>query len=193
MRSRCVTRRCRLPRIEGSIGYWVWRAVDLENRWQAGVNHCCNAEADREEIGHRFDGRAPTRQDGPVLTIRFSGRDSFVAGVSEMLASGKHLNSLRVSMGSWWAGQGRCWAIGCGCHAPGTDLLAGAISLIEQSVARFFAGRLEPLAEAPPLPAPVKAPSCGIICRSCARGSPAGSRKKSGCGSGRFIGRRRIG
>jgi len=86
-------------------------------------------------------------QEAPVLTIAFSGQASFAAGMAEMLASGTlpelvtKLDGEPVGIARPMLGD-RLWL-----SRAGTDILAGALSLIEQGVVRFGAGALRPLAE----------------------------------------------
>lgn len=85
----------------------------------------------------------------PVLTLEFCGRSTFPAGVAEMLASGR-LPELAVRLDGVAVARGRpmlsdrLW-LSRSCN----DLLAGAISLVVQSVARFSAGELVPIADGP--------------------------------------------
>lgn len=85
----------------------------------------------------------------PVLTLEFCGRSTFPAGVAEMLASGRlpelaiRLDGVAVVRGRPMLGD-RLW-LSRSCN----DLLAGAISLVVQSVARFSAGELVPIADSP--------------------------------------------
>lgn len=87
----------------------------------------------------------------PVLTLEFCGHNAFPAGLAEMLASGR-LPELAVRLDSVTVARGRpmlsdrLWLSRI-CD----DLLAGAISLVAQSVARFSAGELEPIADGPKL------------------------------------------
>ncbi|WP_244440036.1 glucosamine inositolphosphorylceramide transferase family protein [Mesorhizobium metallidurans] len=92
-------------------------------------------------------------QGTPVLTLEFYGHSTFPAGVAEMLASGRspelavRLNGVTVAKGRPMLSD-RLWL-----SRISNDLLAGAISLIAQSVARFSAGELAPIAESPaPIP-----------------------------------------
>jgi hypothetical protein len=85
----------------------------------------------------------------PVLTLEFCGQSTFPAGVAEMLASGRlpelsaRLDGVTVARGRPMLSD-RLW-LSRSCN----DLLAGAISLVAQSVARFFAGELVPIADSP--------------------------------------------
>lgn len=91
-------------------------------------------------------------RSSPVLTIEFLGTRSLSQGMAEMFATGDQpelttrLNGVPVGLARPMIGD-RVWL-----SRAGNDLLAGAISLIEQSVARFFSGQLEPLAETPHAP-----------------------------------------
>ncbi|WP_245436979.1 glucosamine inositolphosphorylceramide transferase family protein [Mesorhizobium helmanticense] len=93
------------------------------------------------------------RRDTPVLTLEFCGHGAFPAGVAEMLASDRspelaaRLDGVAVARGRPMLSD-RLW-LSRSCN----DLLAGAISLVAQSVARFFAGELVPIADSPaPIP-----------------------------------------
>ena len=82
--------------------------------------------------------------EGPVLSLAFCGQPSFEAGLGPSLRDG--LPELVVYLDGVAVGRAqpmlndRVWAA-----RASADLLAGAISLVEQSVARFFAGELRPL------------------------------------------------
>jgi hypothetical protein len=82
----------------------------------------------------------------PVLRLTFNGRDNFAHGLGQMLATGA-LPVVTTTMGTETVGMARpmlsdrLWLT-----RAGNDVLAGAISLVEQSVARFFAGALVPVA-----------------------------------------------
>lgn len=88
-------------------------------------------------------------QDAPVLTLDFCSRGKFPDGLAAMLASGQlpelvtRLDGVPVGRARPMLGD-RLWL-----SRLGNDLLAGAISLVAQSVARFFAGKLTPIADAP--------------------------------------------
>lgn len=90
-----------------------------------------------------------TGQDAPVLRLEFCGRNSFPAGVAAMLASGQ-LPELGARLDGVVVAQARpmladrLW-LSRSCN----DLLAGAMSLIMQTVARFFAGKLVPVTDNP--------------------------------------------
>ncbi|WP_292448800.1 hypothetical protein [Mesorhizobium sp.] len=86
----------------------------------------------------------------PVLTLEFCGHSTFPAGVAEMLASGR-LPELAVRLDGVAVARGRpmlsdrLWLSRI-CN----DLLAGAISLVAQSVARFSQGQLVPITDCSP-------------------------------------------
>ncbi|MDB5551214.1 MAG: hypothetical protein JWL86_1198 [Rhizobium sp.] len=85
---------------------------------------------------------------GNVLTISFCGHRTLVDGIAALLASGEAqaqtcLDGAVVGRARPMLGD-RVWL-----SRIGNDLLAGAISLVAQSVVRYFAGGLTPLAEAP--------------------------------------------
>jgi hypothetical protein len=92
----------------------------------------------------------------PVLSLEFCGQKNFPAGLVEMLASGElpelvaRLDGVAVGRAHPMLGD-RLWL-----SRLGNDLLAGAISLVVQSVTRFFAGKLTPVADATE-PAPTHA------------------------------------
>lgn len=94
-----------------------------------------------------------TGQAAPVLGLEFCGHDTFPAGVTAMLASGQlpeltaRLDGVVVARARPMLAD-RLW-LSRSCN----DLLAGALSLVMQSVARFFAGKLMPIADNP-APAP---------------------------------------
>ncbi|UVC12101.1 hypothetical protein IHQ71_26080 [Rhizobium sp. TH2] len=83
-------------------------------------------------------------QRGNVLTIRFCGRRNLAEGIAALLASGE------AQVETWLDGAvfgrarpmlgDRLWL-----SRLGNDLLAGAMSLVAQSVVRYFGGRLTPL------------------------------------------------
>lgn len=85
----------------------------------------------------------------PILTLEFCGHNTFPAGVVEILAS-KCLPELAVRLDGTTVARGRpvqwdrLW-LSRSCN----DLLAGAISLLVQSVARFMAGKLVPVGDLP--------------------------------------------
>lgn len=93
-----------------------------------------------------------TRQATPVLKLEFCGQDTFPAGINAMLASGQlpelaaRLDGVVVARARPMLGD-RFWL-----SRTSDDLLAGAMSLIMQSVARFFAGKLEPIADSAQAP-----------------------------------------
>ena len=85
----------------------------------------------------------------PVLTLEFGGEPHLSDGISRLLASGQpaevtvRLDGVAVGRARPMIGD-RVW-LGRGSN----DLLSGAISLVEQSIARFGAGRLLPIDEPP--------------------------------------------
>ncbi|WP_448114984.1 glucosamine inositolphosphorylceramide transferase family protein [Mesorhizobium amorphae] len=85
----------------------------------------------------------------PVLTLEFCGHSTFPAGLVDILA-GKCLPELAVRLDGATIARGRpvlwdrLW-LSRSCD----DLLAGAISLLVQSVARFAAGKLVPITDLP--------------------------------------------
>lgn len=85
----------------------------------------------------------------PVLTLEFCGHGTFPAGVAEMLAGDRspelavRLDGVAVARGRPMLSD-RLW-LSRSCN----DLLAGAISLVAQSVARFSAGELVPIGDSP--------------------------------------------
>jgi hypothetical protein len=85
----------------------------------------------------------------PVLTLDVCGRSNFPAGLAEMLATGQlpelvtRLDGVAVGRARPMLGD-RVWL-----SRLGNDLLAGAISLVAQSVTRFFAGKLTPIKDVP--------------------------------------------
>lgn len=89
----------------------------------------------------------------PVLTVDFDGQRGLEAGLAAMLAGGMRpeltarLNGVAVATARPMIGD-RVWL-----SRAGSDLLAGAVTLIEMCVTRFAAGRLLPMA-APVPPAP---------------------------------------
>jgi hypothetical protein len=88
----------------------------------------------------------------PVLRLAFAGQSSFERGLGPALRDG--LPELVASLDGIPVGRARpmlndrVWAA-----RASADLLAGAAALVEQSVARFFAGELAPLAEPSAKPA----------------------------------------
>lgn len=84
----------------------------------------------------------------PVLTIEFCGRDNFADGMAAMLASGQ-LPELATYLDGVAVGRARpMWSRHLWLSNSSNDILSAAHSLILQSVSRFFAGRLEPVANA---------------------------------------------
>lgn len=88
-----------------------------------------------------------TAQAAPILTLEFCGRSTFPAGITAFLAGGPapelaaRLDGVVVARARPMLSD-KFWL-----SRTSNDLLAGAISLIMQSVARFFAGKIEPLAD----------------------------------------------
>jgi hypothetical protein len=88
-------------------------------------------------------------QGAPVLTLDFAGRRKFIEGVAGMFSTKcppelvARLDGVAVARARPMLTD-RLWM-----SRAADDLLAGAISLIEQSVKRFKAGQLQPLAETP--------------------------------------------
>jgi hypothetical protein len=88
----------------------------------------------------------------PVLTLEFSGEAILSSGINRLLASGgpaqivARLDGVAVAQARPMIGD-RVW-LGRGSN----DLLAGAISLVEQCIARFSTGRLLPIDETPKPP-----------------------------------------
>jgi hypothetical protein len=82
----------------------------------------------------------------PVLRLLFNGQAHFADGLSQMLATGA-LPVVTTILATETVGiarpmlSDRLWLT-----RVSNDVLAGAISLVEQSVARFFAGALVPVA-----------------------------------------------
>ncbi|WP_412535201.1 hypothetical protein [Mesorhizobium sp. BAC0120] len=85
----------------------------------------------------------------PALTIEFCGCDSFPAGLSAMVASGRlpelaaRINGAIVARARPMVSD-RLWLT-----RASNDLLAGAISLIVQAVGHFSAGKTPVIADAP--------------------------------------------
>lgn len=93
---------------------------------------------------------AGVARDGqvPLLRLTFNGRSRFTDGMSQMLATGA-LPLVTTVLAEQTMGIARpMLSDGVWLTRASNDILAGAISLVEQSVARFFAGSLAPL-EAP--------------------------------------------
>lgn len=90
--------------------------------------------------------------DAPTLTLSFAGQMDLAAGLSAMIGRQElpeivaWLDGVAVGRARPMIGD-RVWLT----HAA-SDLLAGAIGLVEQCVARFEAGRLAPLPEPIRLP-----------------------------------------
>ena len=92
-------------------------------------------------------GEPEASHPGNVLTIRFCGYRTLADGIATLLDSGEAqveicLDDAIVGRARPMLGD-RLWL-----SRIGDDLLAGAISLVAQGVARYFAGRLTPLADA---------------------------------------------
>ncbi len=89
----------------------------------------------------------------PMLRLSFSGQPRFAGGLTQMLATGK-LPVITTVLEGETVGvarpmlSDRLWLT-----RASNEILAGAISLIEQSVARFFAGALLPVVVPTPKPA----------------------------------------
>lgn len=87
------------------------------------------------------------RGHAPVLTVDFDGQRDLAAGLSAMLAGGlqpelvARLNGVAVAAARPMLGD-KVWL-----GRAASDLLAGAVTLIEMCVARFAAGKLLPLSE----------------------------------------------
>jgi hypothetical protein len=89
----------------------------------------------------------------PVLRLAFNGQPRFVDGLSQMLATGK-LPVVTTLLAEGTVGIARpMLADRLWLTRVSTDILAGAISLVEQSVARHFAGLLVPIETPPAEPA----------------------------------------
>lgn len=93
-------------------------------------------------------GEPEASHRGTVLTIRFSGQPNLADGIAALLASGEAqvetcLDGAVVGRARPMLGD-RVWLTRI-CN----DLLAGAISLVAQSVVRHFAGCLPPLSDNP--------------------------------------------
>ena len=88
----------------------------------------------------------------PMLSLSFSGQQRLTAGLAQMLATQElpeivaWLDGVAVGRARPMVGD-RVWLTN-----GASDLLAGAIGLVEQCVARFEAGRLSPLPEPMRLP-----------------------------------------
>lgn len=93
-------------------------------------------------------GEAEASHRGTVLTIRFCGQRTLADGIATLLASGEAqvetcLDGAVVGRARPMLGD-RVWLT-----RIGNNLLAGAISLVAQSVVRHFAVRLAPLSDRP--------------------------------------------
>lgn len=89
----------------------------------------------------------------PVLTVDFDGQRDLAAGLSAMLGGGlrpeltARLNGVAVATARPMLGD-RVWL-----SRAASDMLAGAVTLIEMCVTRFAAGKLLPMATpTPPVP-----------------------------------------
>lgn len=86
----------------------------------------------------------------PVLRLQFNGQSSLVSGLATVLAHRDEpelrilCDGIAVGLARPMVGD-RLWI-----SRASDDVLAGAIALVEQAVARFEAGSLRPLAEAGP-------------------------------------------
>jgi hypothetical protein len=84
-------------------------------------------------------------QNKPVLTVGFLGHHDFAAGLTQMMTSGRsmeivtRLDGVAVGQARPMLGD-RLWV-----SQAADDMLAGAITLIVQSVGRFQSGRLRPI------------------------------------------------
>lgn len=93
--------------------------------------------------------------DAPMLQLRFNGQSDFADGLGQILAHQSnpiittHVNELPIGLARPMVSD-RIWL-----SRLGDDILAGALGLLEQSIARFFAGALNPIA--PPQLSPVVA------------------------------------
>jgi hypothetical protein len=91
-----------------------------------------------------------SRRDAPVLTVEFDGQRDLAAGLSAMLASGvrpeltARIDGVAVAEARPMIGD-RVWL-----SRAASDVLAGAITLMEMCVQRFVTGQLPPLATAAP-------------------------------------------
>jgi hypothetical protein len=99
-------------------------------------------------------GEPKASHAGNVLTVKFGGHRNLADGIAALLASGEAqvetcLDGEVVGRARPMLGD-RVWLT-----RIGNDLLAGAISLIAQSVVRYFAGHLTPLDNAP-MPEPTR-------------------------------------
>ena len=96
---------------------------------------------------------AASFDDAPVLQLEFNGQPNLARGVAAMLARQAQIE-LRIRHNGSVVGRARpmigdrVWL-----SRFGDDVLAGAIALVEQTLARFEAGALRPLADASAGPA----------------------------------------
>lgn len=128
------------------------RVLALESR-RFGASLAARAEplpaedAGAAELAIDLTGVADVR-NVPVLSLRFCGRDDLPTGLAAMLSSGRppeivsRLDDAAVGRARPMLAD-RVWLSRI-CN----DVLAGAISLLVQSVGRFFAGNLSPIAGA---------------------------------------------
>lgn len=90
--------------------------------------------------------------EGPTLRLAFNGQPDFADGLTLMLATGE-LPFITTSLEGKTVGMARpMLSDGLWLVRASNEMLAGAISLVEQSVARFFAGALTPVEAPPPSP-----------------------------------------
>ncbi|HEY4202430.1 MAG TPA: hypothetical protein VGM83_17910 [Devosiaceae bacterium] len=88
-----------------------------------------------------------TKAEVPVLRLQFSGQRQFPAGLRQMLRTGQspeivaYLDDVAVGRARPMVSD-RLWL-----SRSSNEVLSGAIALIEQTVARFAAGRITALAE----------------------------------------------
>lgn len=108
------------------------------------------AVSGRHDLTIDLTGRSANGH-APVLTVDFDGQRELAAGLAAMLEGGARpvltarLNGVAVAAARPMLGD-RVWL-----SRAASDLLAGAVTLIESAVTRFAAGKLLPLAE--PVPA----------------------------------------
>lgn len=127
------------------------RVLAMEN-WRFGASLAARsdplpvADLGSAELVVDFTGAAEV-QTVPVLTLQFCGHNDLPSGIGGMLASGQspelisRLNGVAVGRAQPMLAD-RVW-LSRMCD----DLLAGAISLVAQTVARFFTGSLAPIFE----------------------------------------------
>lgn len=108
-------------------------------------------------------GTAGQGGDVPVLSLTFSGQQRLAAGLSQMLAT-RELPEIVAWLDGTPVGRARpmigdrVWL-----SSGASDLLAGAIGLVEQCVARFASGQLAPLPE--PVQLPPQRSGAGLLLR----------------------------